>query len=145
MYAFNNDTAIIAGNGTTILRTNDGGNTWTPAIYPAANAGFLANDIIFFSKEIGLISFSFSGSNNGFILKTTDNGQNWSPIDLAVFSDASNDAALDPKAATAKNVSIFAMAKTSSTTGFATLRWQDAAVGRRLHWQCAHSHLRLGK
>ncbi len=127
LHAFNNDTAIIVGNATTIIRTTDGGGSWIPAIFPAANAGFIPNDIIFFDDQNGLISYSASGSTNGFILKTTDNGQNWAPIALSAFSDGTGNAESDPAAATASKVFYFFMASTSGTTGYVVLRWQDAA------------------
>lgn len=125
LYAFNNDTAIIAGNSTTIIRTADGGSTWANATFPIANEYFNPNDILFFNDEAGYITFSVSGTNNGFILKTTDNGQNWSQVALSTFSDGTGIATTDPTAATSSKVSFFSMAKTSSTTGFVVVRWYE--------------------
>ncbi len=127
LYPFNNDTAIILGNSTTILRTTDGGLTWPSAIFPVENECFNPNDILFFDKENGFATFSVSGTKNGFMLKTTDNGQTWSQVALSVFSDGTGDATMDPAASTATKVYFYSMTKTSSTTGFVVLRWQDAA------------------
>jgi len=127
LHAFNNDTAIIIGNSTAIVRTTDGGSTWASASYPTENVGFIGNDIIFYDDNTGLASFSASGSINGFIMKTTDNGQSWSPLSLSAFSDGSDNAVTDPAATTASKVYFFFMAKISSTTSFATLRWVDAS------------------
>ena len=125
MQAFDNETAIIAGNGTTIIRTTNGGSSWVPASFPVANAGFNPNDLIFFDRNNGLLSYSVIGSNNGFILRTNDNGLNWSPIDLSAFSDGSGNVANDPMAVTSSKVNFFSMATTDATTGFVVVRWQE--------------------
>ncbi len=68
------------GGPTGILRSIDGGESWT-VIDMADHAGMIL-DIKFFDDMTGLVfaSTSRSGDNEGLILRTTDGGQTWSNV-----------------------------------------------------------------
>lgn len=124
LYNFDDQNAILAGNSTTILYTSDGGQTWEEAEYPSEYQGHIINDVVFFDDETGLISCSASGSTNGFVLKTTDQGRSWTPVTVDAFSDGSGDDATDPAAG--QRVYFFSMAQTDDNNSFVVLRWEDA-------------------
>jgi photosystem II stability/assembly factor-like uncharacterized protein len=69
------------GGGTVILRTTNGGTTWTPDTL----LGFNLNDIYFISADSGWAA-GFDGTNP-VILRTDDSGQTWLPP-LSIPSDA---------------------------------------------------------
>ncbi|MCB2197046.1 MAG: PKD domain-containing protein [Bacteroidetes bacterium] len=125
MHVFDDNTAIAIGNGTTIIKTVDGGETWTEPIFPLEKDGHITNDIIFFDNNTGLITASAFGATNGFMLKSTDAGDNWTEVPLSAFSDGSGDETIDPVAGA--KVYFYFMEQIDENTGFVTVRWQDAA------------------
>jgi len=68
------------GGPTGILRSLDGGETWT-VIDMSDHAGMIL-DVRFFDDMTGLVfaSTSRSGDNEGLILRTIDGGQTWSNV-----------------------------------------------------------------
>ena len=124
MHVFNDDVAIAIGNGTTIIKSIDGGETWTEKTFPAEKDGHITNDIAFFNENTGLISASAFGSVNGFMLKTIDAGENWTEVPLNLFSDGSGDETIDPIAGS--KVYFYYMAQIDENVAFVTVRWQDA-------------------
>lgn len=125
LWALDNQSAVALGNGTTLMRTTNGGESWSLATVAEGVGAHIANDLIFFDANTGLASFAASGSVNGFLLKSTDAGATWNPIELNLFSDNSGNEATDPVAG--QKVNFYALAKTSATNAFAVVRWQDAA------------------
>jgi len=125
MHVFNDDKAVAVGNSTTIIKTVDGGDTWSEVVFPAENENHILNDIIFFDNSTGLISASASGADNGFLLKSIDQGDNWIEIPLSSFSDGTGDETTDPVAGS--KVYFYFMSQIDENTGFVTVRWQDAA------------------
>lgn len=69
VHFLNAETGWIVGNGSTVLKTTDGGNNWL-AQTPPVNDDYLS--LFFIDEKLGWI-----GGNNGSILKTTDGGKNW--------------------------------------------------------------------
>lgn len=125
MHVFSDDIAIAAGNGTTIIKSTDGGDSWYEVIFPAENDGHVVNDIIFFDDNNGLISAAAAGSVNGFLLQTTDQGENWTALSLTAFSDGSGDEMIDPAAGS--KVYFYSMEQIDANTAFVILRWVDAS------------------
>jgi len=82
IYAINQDTVFITKNGGKILRTFDGGNTWTETIVGTWDINVYG--ICFTNKSIGYASTS---EQNNSILKTTNCGLNWEyvPMGLAGY------------------------------------------------------------
>ncbi len=77
----------FAGGYNYLLKTNDGGLTWSEV-----NNTFSANSIFFLTKDTG-----FVGVSNG-IKRTTNGGQDWEPIGLQAYNFApSKIFALDTK------------------------------------------------
>ncbi len=68
------------GGPTGILRSVDGGQTWS-VIDMAQHAGMIL-DVKFFDENTGLVfaSTSRSGDNEGLILRTEDGGENWREV-----------------------------------------------------------------
>ncbi len=64
---FNQNIGYIGGN-TAILKTTDGGNTWTST----SISNFMINSFSFPSATVG-----YYGSNNNVVAKTTDQGASW--------------------------------------------------------------------
>jgi len=126
MHVFNDEIAIAVGNGTTIIKSIDGGETWSEKTFPAEKDGHGINDIIFFDDNNGLISASAATkpTRNGFMLQTTDQGENWTEIPLSLFSDGSGNDAIDPVAGV--SVNFYFMEQMDGNVAFVTLRWQDA-------------------
>ncbi len=61
--------------GPYVYRTIDGGATWSPWTAPA---GYTAQALSFVDRLTGWCAGRITG-NAGFVLKTTDGGQNWTP------------------------------------------------------------------
>ncbi|MBN1989082.1 MAG: PKD domain-containing protein [Bacteroidales bacterium] len=125
LWVIDNQIAVALGNETALMRTTNGGESWSLSTVAEGVGAHIANDLIFFDSNTGLASFSANGSVNGFLLKSTDAGATWNPIELSLFSDNSGNEATDPVAG--QKVNFYALAKTSATTAFAVVRWQDAA------------------
>jgi photosystem II stability/assembly factor-like uncharacterized protein len=124
MHVFNDDVAVAAGNGTTIIKSIDGGDSWYEVTFPVEKDGHIINDLAFFDDNNGLISASVSGSVNGFMLKTTDQGENWTEVSLNAFSDDSGDETVDP--AVGVKVQFLCVEQIDENNAFVVLRWQDA-------------------
>ena len=62
---------IVGGNGA-LLRSTDGGNTWTSQENILRTTPFLGLSIVFTDAQTGVIAM-----NNGLMLRTTDGGQEW--------------------------------------------------------------------
>ena len=139
LYAFNNDTAIVIGNDTTLIRTDDGGATWNKMNFTLPlPIEYHFMDIDFIDNNTGFIVTTktrdaSSVYQNGIMLKTTDKGSNWSEVGLSVFSDGSGDTITDPLVG--KKVS-FTAVRFSGNTGYAAISadWPDmrgsCALGR---------------
>ena len=125
MHVFSDDIAIAAGNGTTIIKSVNGGNSWSEVTFPEALDGHIVNDIVFFDDNNGLICSSAAGSLNGFMIKTTDQGDNWTEIPLTAFSDGSGDETLDPVAGV--KVYFYTMGQIDENNAFVAVRWSDAS------------------
>ncbi|MBI9055061.1 MAG: PKD domain-containing protein [Bacteroidales bacterium] len=125
MHVFNNDIAIAVGNGTTIIKSTDGGDTWTEKTFPSELDGHVVNDIVFFDDNTGLISASAASIVNGFMLKTVDKGENWTEIALSAFSDGSGDETIDPAAGI--KVYFYSIHQIDENVAFVAVRWQDAS------------------
>ncbi|NOQ28349.1 MAG: PKD domain-containing protein [Bacteroidales bacterium] len=124
MHVFNDDIAIAVGNSSTIIKSVNGGESWSEFDIPAELDGQTINDVMFFDDNNGLNCSSAAGSANGFMLKTTDQGENWTEVPLTAFSDGSSDETLDPVAGL--KVYFYAMEQIDENNAFVVLRWQDA-------------------
>ncbi|MCH7879709.1 MAG: hypothetical protein IH914_10405, partial [candidate division Zixibacteria bacterium] len=72
------DNGWVVGDEAKILRTTNGGNTWTP-VTNSGIADSSTNDALFFlDANIGWISSDDRGPNRGVVLHTTDGGATWS-------------------------------------------------------------------
>lgn len=79
IHFFDSDNGLIYKNGS-ILKTIDGGQTWTVSY---SNAGY-ASIMQFVSGNVGYIAggISYDGRSIGELHKTMDGGNTWSPIDI---------------------------------------------------------------
>lgn len=125
MHVFNDEIAIAVGNGTTIIKSANGGDSWAEVNFPVDNDGHVINDIIFFDDNNGLISASASGVINGFMLQTSDQGENWTALSLSAFSDGSGDETIDPVAGS--KVYFYSMEQIDANTALVVLKWVDAS------------------
>ncbi|MEW6196740.1 MAG: YCF48-related protein [Bacteroidota bacterium] len=83
IFAFNSQTAIAVGNNGIIIKTANGGDTWT-ALEVTSNVNLYS--IYFVNSQIGWIA-----GNDRTILKTTNGGESW----FQQFSTMSNRHAKD--------------------------------------------------
>ncbi|MCF6171961.1 MAG: YCF48-related protein [Bacteroidales bacterium] len=89
-YALNNESYVFVAGGEEIYKSTNGGDTWTSLSQSIAQTIW---GITFPTTLIGYVC-----SNDGYILKTTDGGQNWSislqltsgGFDRIVFKDEDN-------------------------------------------------------
>lgn len=79
VHFFDANNGIIAGGSGKILRTYNGGNTWTE-IYAASGQETFLN-MAFVNSNIG-----YAVGNAGLIVKTTDGGQTWTSLRKGVTS-----------------------------------------------------------
>lgn len=75
----------------TLLRTVDGGSTWTAQ--PSGTQGQLLN-VVFVTDQVGWVAGS-----NGLLLRTTDGGSNWQALSIGVNTSASSLGAVDASTA----------------------------------------------
>lgn len=75
LHFINNDVGYVVGAYFTILKTTDGGYTWTDLSLPANNSSDKYNDVYFLSADTGFVI-----EKNDRLLKTTDGGQSWNMI-----------------------------------------------------------------
>ena len=74
------DTVVAVGNNQRILRTIDGGTTWSPQVSPATVGALF--DVYFTNPLIGTAvgTGTVSGFGGGLILRSTDGGVSWAPM-----------------------------------------------------------------
>ncbi len=72
VWAIDQNTVWAVGSGNTILKTTDGGSTWTKVQGPAVRPFIELSSISFVGTE--------KRNKRGFIARTTDGGQNWEEI-----------------------------------------------------------------
>jgi len=84
---------INLSNAPTVMKSVDGGFTWTEISgLPDRNAADIAFDPI----DDQIVYVVFSGFNTDHVYKTTDGGQNWSPIDNGLPDVPTNTILVDP-------------------------------------------------
>jgi photosystem II stability/assembly factor-like uncharacterized protein len=76
MWAFSEDVFLLLLSGGGLVRTTDGGVTFSDNIYMGASDNF--NELFFVDSQTG-----FASGSLGYLAKTTDGGQSWN----AVFAD----------------------------------------------------------
>ena len=69
----NSEVGWAVGKANTILRTRDGGKTWTRAVERQEQGGYEFTDVVFSSVNEGWIRA------RGTLLHTSDGGESWSP------------------------------------------------------------------
>jgi len=69
VYMVNSNVSYAVGNNGTVLKTTNGGTTWTAKSFPASST----NLSVYFQNELT----GFIGNQNAFIYKTVDGGNNW--------------------------------------------------------------------
>ena len=80
VYAVDSNTAWAVGQNSTIVKTTDGGSTWSYQKFAAASAEL--HDVAFSDANTG-----WAVGANGTILSTTDGGANWSAQTSGITSD----------------------------------------------------------
>ncbi|MGE5352622.1 MAG: YCF48-related protein [Acidobacteriota bacterium] len=74
----------MVGGGNTILKTTDGGLSWTPQLAPSLNSGNSfpsLNSIFFTDRTNGWIIGGDEGAMGGAIFRTEDGGNTWNNVD----------------------------------------------------------------
>lgn len=74
-----NNTGFIGGSKETILKSDDGGETWSIKHRLPESVNFDINDICFINDTTG-----FATGDGGLLLRTDDRGENWEPIETGV-------------------------------------------------------------
>jgi photosystem II stability/assembly factor-like uncharacterized protein len=69
-----NGVGLASGATSTVLRTTDFGNTWTPI------TGFGSTSIIFYSVRFGSDTVAYLSGSNGYFYKSTDAGATWTEL-----------------------------------------------------------------
>lgn len=121
----NDSKAVMAGNGTTLIYTEDGGSNWYKGSVPDSLSGHVSNDLAFLDASSGFASFSYSSTTaykNGFLLKTTDAGKTWAPLSLDAFSDGSS-SVTDIKAG--QKIYFYATATINADTAYTVAQWEN--------------------
>ncbi|RMG66620.1 MAG: hypothetical protein D6715_06515, partial [Calditrichaeota bacterium] len=79
VFLLNADTGFVAGDGGTVLVTEDGGQSWQPL-----NTGTGTNllDLYFFDRLHGLVI-----GGQGLVLRTEDGGQTWTQANTGVLDN----------------------------------------------------------
>ena len=146
--------AVIIGNNTTVLYTNDGGKNWLPAQYPDSLYGHMPNSVCFFNDNTGIASFSYSSGKlypNGFILRTVDGGATWTPIPLSVFDNGEASETNNP--VLGNKIYFYSMAVTGTDTALVIIKYVDSSAlnhafvykskDQGLTWECYPTDLCL--
>jgi len=84
LHFIDNQTGFVTGINGVILRTTDGGDTWSDPLNTPTDRTL--NGIYFPTPEIGYVA-----GNGGVILKTTDGGDNWVDVDNPAGTFGLND------------------------------------------------------
>lgn len=89
IFGLNADTAYISAYGSSaknhVLRTYDGGTTWTPVLNGAGSSSFF-NVVHFFNKNDGFSQGDPEGGEYE-LYTTTDGGDNWTRVDAGNIPD----------------------------------------------------------
>jgi len=84
VHFINSLTGIAVGSSGTILKTTNGGSTWTPITvsFPDAASNYTFNAVHFPSSTVGYIAGSHNtiGGITATVYKTTDGGATWNPV-----------------------------------------------------------------
>lgn len=75
------NTIVAIGPGGLIMKTDDGGDTWT---YPQSGTTEGLNDVFFQSSSVGYIVGNNPTGEPGVMLKTTDGGDNWFVLNVNI-------------------------------------------------------------
>jgi photosystem II stability/assembly factor-like uncharacterized protein len=123
------NTGTVVGDGGTILRTSDGGDTWTSQYRPT-------DDNLQAIAMPDPATATVAGSFNNVILRTTDSGASWTPLSSGVKNTLSGIWFTDPNTGTlvggqgACSPSISTILRT--TDGGANWRQQPTGSNRAL-------------
>lgn len=71
VYMIDAQNGWICGDGGTLLKTNNGGQTWTPVNVTNKDL----NAIVFIDANIGIVV-----GEDGLVIRTSDGGVNWNPV-----------------------------------------------------------------
>jgi photosystem II stability/assembly factor-like uncharacterized protein len=69
------DTAVYAATGTGVLKSTDGGETWT-----TMNNGLQSKDIRSIGADRAHDSILYVGTFGAGVFKTTNGGEKWEPV-----------------------------------------------------------------
>jgi photosystem II stability/assembly factor-like uncharacterized protein len=123
------DEAVIIGSSNTLLKSIDNGTTWDSInIFPA---NFYLRDISIYNKTGYIVagkaliySASLPVYANGFILKTTNNGNSWNVIENPVFG-TNDDPSTNPYATLSFYRDFQAIETINDTIAYCALRWSE--------------------
>ncbi len=84
VYFLNEQKGWIVGSRGTILATQDGGDSWQKL---SSGTDDTLRDVYFFDEQYGLIlcernRYQLGGSAPSYLIKTTDGGAHWSPMEI---------------------------------------------------------------
>jgi len=125
--------AMLSGKDTLLMKTTDGGASWTQVqLTLPQKIPYDFMDIAFSDQLNGYVAGTkakdLSGTyQNGTMLHTTDGGDTWTPVPLSAFSDGSSNITTDPMAGEKANFS--SVVALNNDTIFTSLSWSDPATG----------------
>lgn len=128
MCAFSKTEALVVGFDSLVFKTYDGGRTWhkiaMKPFYPIGTVGFDFYDATAAGDAV-MVAVGKEGNYPGFVMKSTDKGESWTPILATSFA---NDLGMDknPAYEGASKHRSYNVEMIDDTTAFATLNWKDS-------------------
>jgi len=133
LFPISDQEAMLSGKDTLLMKTTDGGNSWSQVqLALPQHIPYDFMDISFSDLLNGYVAGTkakdISGIyQNGTMLHTTDGGNSWTPVPLSSFSDGSSNVTTDPLVGEKANFS--SVKALNSDTIFTSLSWSDPGTG----------------
>lgn len=137
MCVHNENTAVIAGFGSTLKMTTDKGLTWNDVGVLVPKYNFIDISIknqvgYLIARKTQLVNFPAGGENNvyasGVVLKSTDGGNNWLQLDLSKIGTGT-DPSFNPSLPGCFALNPYSVLCVNDTTALVFLQWNDINIG----------------
>jgi len=86
IWAIDEDNVWACGSNNTILKTTNGGKSWTSIQVPSSLSDAQLSSISVVNKTNIWVCGSYGTANNGIIYKSTDSGNTWIMLDTTFFN-----------------------------------------------------------
>lgn len=140
MSILDNSSGVVIGYDNTFQKTEDAGATWVDNSYFDLEYDFIgmssAPGVIFISsRKTKAVDHPSGGKSDvytsGVLLKSVDNGDNWSVVDVTKIGTGDDDSPVNPNAQGAYAKDIYSVGAFNADTFIVYSGWYDIASGKQ--------------